>query len=69
MLFYDFLYTDYKDVCKLLVYTSVPWGQNRTTLGIFDRFLTTPPVFGHARTDLWVEYRPIPRWTLKRSGA
>lgn len=39
------------------------------TLGIFDRFLTTPPVFGHARTDLWVEYRPIPRWTLKRSGA
>lgn len=49
------------------------WGvmsyQAYITLGIFDRFLTTPPVFGHARTDLWVEYRPIPRWTLKRSGA
>lgn len=49
--------------------TSDNGSEYQNTLGIFDRFLTTPPVFGHARTDLWVEYRPIPRWTLKRSGA
>ena len=36
---------------------------------IFRIFLTTPPVFGHARKDLWVEFRTIPRWTLRRSGA
>ena len=30
MFFHDFLYTAYKDVWTLLVYTSVPWGQNRT---------------------------------------
>ena len=39
------------------------------TLGIFDIFLTTPPVYGHARKVYWVVHRIIPQWTLKRSGA
>ena len=34
MLFYDSLYTAYKDVWTLLVYTSVPWGQNRTACSL-----------------------------------
>ena len=43
--------------------------RHSNTLGIFRIFLTTPPVFGHARKDLWVEFRTIPQWTLRRSGA
>ena len=44
MLFYDFLYTTHKDVWTLLVYTSVPWGQNRTACSLL-------PVNKHLSTD------------------
>ena len=43
MLFYDFLYTAYKDVWTLLVYPGVPWGQNRTAFSVLpvNKYLST----------------------------